>query len=159
MSPRQLADAYDRPRSEQAGALPDVSDVQLGPEDYDTFERLLGEVQIAYGRQDLNALRKRATSDMVERLNADLARNAGRGLVDEISDVKLLQGDLAESRRDNGHEYVTVALRFSSIRRMVERATEKVVEGDARRPVVVTERWTVLRTPGGPWLLSAIEPI
>ena len=31
--------------------------LEIKPEDFDTFERLLGEIQTAYGREDLAALR------------------------------------------------------------------------------------------------------
>jgi predicted lipid-binding transport protein (Tim44 family) len=129
-------------------------DVGIGNADYDAFERLLGEIQTAYSKEDLNALRSRATPEMVSYFSEDLAQNAGRGLVNHISDVKLLQGDLAEAWREGGAEYATVAMRFSLNDTMVERSTGRVIEGG---PQEVAESWTFRRTAGGPWMLSAIQ--
>lgn len=129
----------------------------IGKSDYDAFERLLGEVQNAYGAEDLVKLRELATPEMVSYFSEQLAKNASRGVVNEISQPSLLQGDLAESWREDGTDYATVAMRFSMIDRMIERATGHVVEGDASRPTEATEVWTFMRAQGGDWLLSAIQ--
>jgi predicted lipid-binding transport protein (Tim44 family) len=91
---------------------------------------------------------------MVSYFSEDLAQNASRGIVNRVSDVKLLQGDLAEAWREGGTEYATVAMRFSLNDTMVERASGRVVEGG---PQEVVESWTFRRTAGGPWMLSAIQ--
>jgi predicted lipid-binding transport protein (Tim44 family) len=129
-------------------------DVGIGTADYDAFERLLGDIQTAYSKEDLTALRARTTPEMVSYFSEDLAQNASRGVVNRISDVKLLQGDLAEAWREGGTEYATVAMRFSLNDTMVERASGRVVEGG---PQEVVESWTFRRTAGGPWMLSAIQ--
>jgi predicted lipid-binding transport protein (Tim44 family) len=139
-------------RSASTGQRSD--DVGIGNADYDAFERLLGETQAAYGKEDLNALRALATPEMVSYFSEDLAENASRGLVNRVSDVKLLQGDLAEAWREGGTEYATVAMRFSLNDTMVERASGRVVEGG---PQQVAESWTFRRTAGRPWMLSAIQ--
>jgi predicted lipid-binding transport protein (Tim44 family) len=131
--------------------------VALAPSDYDTFERLLGEIEIAYGAEDINALRQHATPEMVSYLADDLARNASNGVVNRISDVKLLQGDLAEAWREGDAEYATVAMRYGLKDTYVERTSGRVVDGDAEHPVEVTELWTFRRNHGGAWLLSAIQ--
>jgi predicted lipid-binding transport protein (Tim44 family) len=41
-----------------------------------------------------------------------LAANASRGLINRVTDVKLLQGDLAEAWREGRTEHATVAMRF-----------------------------------------------
>jgi predicted lipid-binding transport protein (Tim44 family) len=74
--------------------------------------------------------------------------------VNRVSDVKLLQGDLAEAWRESNSEYATVAMRFSLNDTMVDRASGRVVEGG---PQEVTETWTFRRTSSGPWILSAIQ--
>jgi predicted lipid-binding transport protein (Tim44 family) len=124
--------------------------------DFDTFERLLGEIQAAYGNEDLNVLRSRATPEMVSYFAEDLAANASRGVVNRVSDVKLLQGDLAEAWREDGAEYATVAMRYGLVDKVVDRASGRIVEG-SDRPQEVTEVWTFRRVPGGQWLLSAIQ--
>jgi predicted lipid-binding transport protein (Tim44 family) len=118
---------------------------------------LLGEIQSAYGVEDLTALRARVTPEMLSYFSEDLARNASRGVTNAVSDAKLLQGDLADSWREGDVEYASVAMRFSLLDRMVELASGRVVEGDAVHPVEATEVWTFMRTRGGSWLLSAIQ--
>ena len=46
-------------------------------------------------------------------------------------------------------------MRFAPMDSMVERASERIVEGGERSEV--TELWTFVRAPGGSWLLSAIQ--
>jgi predicted lipid-binding transport protein (Tim44 family) len=134
-----------------------TSTIAIGPEDYDTFERLLVEIQTAYGAEDLNVLRQRATAEMVSYFADDFAQNASKGGVNRISDVKLLQGDLAEAWREGDAEYATVAMRYSLKDTYVDRASGRVLEGDPANPVEATELWTFRRSHGGTWLLSAIQ--
>jgi predicted lipid-binding transport protein (Tim44 family) len=113
-------------------------------------------VQEAYGREDLTALRLRATPEMVSYFTEEFTDNATRGQINEVSEAKLLQGDLAEAWREGNAEYATVAMRYEIVDRMRDCATGEVVEGgDA--PVEVTELWTFRRAPGGDWMLSAIQ--
>jgi predicted lipid-binding transport protein (Tim44 family) len=139
------------------GAGPANQDIVIGPQDYAVFERLLTEVQEAYSNEDLGALRRLATPEMVSYFGEDLARNSARGVVDRVSNVKLLQGDLSEAWREDGTEYATVAMRFSLINVMIQRGTDRVVEGNPTVPQQVTELWTFRRPVGGGWMLSAIQ--
>jgi predicted lipid-binding transport protein (Tim44 family) len=129
--------------------------VTIAQTDYDAFERLLGEVQSDYSREDLSASRTRVTPEMLSYFSEQLAGNASRGLVNRVTDVKLLQGDLAEAWREGRTDYATVAMRFALKDSMVERASERLIEGGERSEV--TELWTFMRAPGGSWLLSAIQ--
>lgn len=130
--------------------------VAIGPADYQAFERLLGEIQTAFSAEDLNALRARATPEMLSYFSEELAQNASRGVVNKVSDVKLEQGDLAEAWREGDAEYASVAMRFSLVDRMIDRASGRVVGGsDARE--MVTEIWTFRRARNGAWMLSAIQ--
>jgi len=135
------------------GAHQRSDDVGITSADYDAFERLLGEIQTAYSNEDLSALRSRATPEMVSYFSEDLARNASRGVVNRVSDVKLLQGDLAEAWREGGTDYATVAMRFALNDVMIDRASGRVTEGG---PQEVAEAWT-FRRAGGPWMLTAIQ--
>ncbi len=65
-----------------------------------------------YSAEDLSALRGKATPEMVSYFAEELADNASRGVINRVTDVKLLQGDLAEAWREGGHEYATVAMHF-----------------------------------------------
>jgi predicted lipid-binding transport protein (Tim44 family) len=91
---------------------------------------------------------------MISYFSEDLAANASKGVVNRISDVKLLQGDLSEAWREGETEYATVALRYSLDDQTVERDSGRVVEGG---PDEATEVWTFMRRRGGHWLVSAIQ--
>ena len=123
--------------------------------DYDAFERLLGEIQAAYSMEDLSALRALVTPEMLSYFSEQLAGNASRGLINRVVDVKLLQGDLAEAWREGRTDYATVAMKFALKDSMIERASDRIVEGGERSEV--TELWTFMRAPSGSWLLSAIQ--
>jgi predicted lipid-binding transport protein (Tim44 family) len=142
--------------SSAAGAGPAglSSSIQIGQSDYEAFERLLGEIETAYGAEDLEALQRRVTPEMLSYFADDLAANASRGVVNRVGDVKLLQGDLAEAWREGGTEYATVAMRFALTDQMIDRGSGRVVE---ENPSQATELWTFRRTAGGAWLLSAIQ--
>jgi predicted lipid-binding transport protein (Tim44 family) len=130
--------------------------VGIKPADFDSFERLLTEIQAAYSAEDLSALRNHVTPEMLSYFAEDLARNSSRGVINQISDVKLLQGDLAEAWREGNTDYATVAMRFSLVDQTVDRATGRLVEGGTS-PQEVTEVWSFRREPRGNWVLSAIQ--
>jgi predicted lipid-binding transport protein (Tim44 family) len=123
--------------------------------DYDAFERLLGDIQANYSTEDLSALRAKVTPEMLSYFSEQLAANASRGLINRVTDVKLLRGDLAEAWREGNTDYATVAMNFALKDSMVERASGRTVEGG--EPSEVTELWTFMRARGGNWLLSAIQ--
>jgi predicted lipid-binding transport protein (Tim44 family) len=129
--------------------------VGLTPEDFNTFERMLGEIQTAYGAEDLAKLRTLMTPEAVSYSSEEMAANASSGVVNRMSDIKLLQGDLAEAWREDDIDFATVALRYSLVDQMVDRASGRVVKGG---PDEATEVWTFMRKHGGgQWMLSAIQ--
>ena len=130
-----------------------TDDVGLTPDDFNTFEQTLGEVQIAYGKEDLSALRSRVTPEMLSYYSEELAANASRGVVNRISDIKLEQGDLAEAWREGNTDYATVAMRYSLNDTVVDQ-NGRVLEGG---PDEATEVWTFRRDGGGKWLVSAVQ--
>lgn len=135
---------------------PGAGAVAIGPQDYQAFERTLQAVQAAWTARDLGALQQLATPEMVAYFNEQLSELASRGLRNSVTDVRLEQGDLAEAWTEGGREYATVAMRFSMLD-VTQDAAGRVVEGDATTRSVATELWTFVRTPGGRWLLSAIQ--
>ena len=141
--------------SSGTAAPPAGEPVTIAKSDYDAFEQLLGDIQAAYSAEDLSALRAKVTPEMLSYFSEQLAGNASRGLINRVTDVKLLQGDLAEAWREGGTDYATVAMKFALKDSMVERAGGRVVEGG--EPSEVTELWTFMRARGGNWLLSAIQ--
>jgi predicted lipid-binding transport protein (Tim44 family) len=139
----------------KAGA-PGGSADELGitQDDLDQFERLLGEIQTAYGREDVAALRRFTTPEMLSYFLEELTDNSSRGVVNRVSDVKLLSGDVAESWREGDTEYATAAMRYSLRDVVEERDTGQLVETG---PSEATELWTFRRARGGDWILSAIQ--
>jgi predicted lipid-binding transport protein (Tim44 family) len=152
-----MPDFANQARPAGLGAAFSGSAVSIEKSDYDDFERLLGEIQTAYGGENLEALRARATPEMLSYFADDLAKNASRGVVNRVHDVKLEQGDLAEAWREGNMDYATVAMRFSLVDVVVDRASGRVVEGDADHRTEATELWTFTRARGGSWVLSAIQ--
>jgi predicted lipid-binding transport protein (Tim44 family) len=135
------------------------SSLAIAKGDYDAFERLLGEIQLAYGRGDERALAERVTPEMLSYFTQELEDNRRQGLRNEVSDPKLLQGDLAEAWREGNDEYATVAMRFSVIDATVD-GSGRVVSGSRSVAEEATEIWTFRRPRGGTarqWELSAIQ--
>ena len=132
-------------------------EIGIGPDDYAAFERALGEVQAAFGREDLGALCRLATPEMASYFAEELEANRARGVVNRLSDVRLLRGDLSEAWREGPADYATVAMRYRLADATVERASGRIVAGNPTAPTEVTEVWTFRRDHGGPWVLSAIQ--
>ncbi len=130
--------------------------LEIGPADYEAFERLLGEIQAAWSNEDVNRLHTLATPEMVSYFTQDLQANNARGVVNKVSDVKLQQGDLAEAWREGDTDYASVAMRFGLVDKTIDRASGRVVEG-SDRPTEATEVWTFVRPRGTNWELSAIQ--
>ncbi|MET2828385.1 Tim44 domain-containing protein [Mesorhizobium shangrilense] len=140
------------------GSTPaDSDEITLGRSDLDSFQQLLTEVQEAFGREDHAALRRLVTPEMVSYLSEELADNAQKGVKNEVTDVNLLQADIAESWREGDRDYATAALRYESRDVTRERASGKVVDGNADHPTETTELWTFTRQNGSDWKLSAIQ--
>lgn len=132
-------------------------EITLAQTDLDAFQQLLTDVQEAFGREDHAALRRAVTPEMVSYLSEELADNAQKGLRNEVTDISLLQADVAESWREDDRDYATAALRYESRDVTRERATGKIVEGDEDHLTETTELWTFVRENGSNWKLSAIQ--
>jgi len=130
--------------------------IQIGPQDYQAFEQLLQGIQAAWSRQDLNALRGLVTPEMLSYFGEQLDEQASRGVRNEVTDVRLLQGDLAQAWGEGNREYATVAMRFAMID-VTRDASGRIVDGSPSEHVTATELWTFVRAPGGRWILSAIQ--
>jgi len=139
-----------------SGSTFDNRPIMITPEDYDAFERTLEDVQAAYSNEDVNKLGDLVTPEMLSYYAEELVANASRGVRNELSDVKLLQGDLAEAWREGDDEYATVAMRYQQHDRVIDRNTGQVVES-TEHPDEGVEYWTFRRAKGGPWMVSAIQ--
>ena len=130
--------------------------LEIQPADYEAFERLLGEVQAAWSNEDVAKLHTLATPEMVSYFSKDLEENKARNDVNKVTDVKLLQGDLAEAWREGETDFASVAMRFSLVDKTTERTTGRLVAG-SDTPIEATEVWTFARRRGADWELSAIQ--
>jgi predicted lipid-binding transport protein (Tim44 family) len=132
--------------------------VQIGPADYKAFEQTLVDVNAAWSKRDLTALRAVATPEMVSYFAQDLRDLEARNWRNETRDVRLEQGDLSEAWSEGAEDYATVAMRFSMLDATFDNATNEVVEGSTVKRTEATEIWTFVRKgPGGRWILSAIQ--
>jgi len=139
--------------SRRAGGRDEIG---VADADLNVFQQRLGELQDAYSREDYAGLRHISTPEVMGYLAEELGENASKGLRNEVYDVRLLDGDIAEAWREGGTEYVTVAMRYESRDITRSRATGEIVSGDDR-VTTTTEVWTFQRQNRGPWLVSAIQ--
>jgi predicted lipid-binding transport protein (Tim44 family) len=130
--------------------------IAIAPADYQAFEQLLVAVQAAWSAHDVNHLSALLTPEMLRYLGEQLAAQTSRGVRNTVTDVRLLQGDLAEAWAEGGRDYATVAMRFQMVDATYDQAG-RVVDGSPTEHVVATEVWTFVRVAGGRWILSAIQ--
>jgi predicted lipid-binding transport protein (Tim44 family) len=130
--------------------------LQIGQQDYQAFEQLLQAIQAAWSRHDLNALRALVTPEMLSYFSEQLSEQASRGVRNEVTNVRLLQGDLSQAWSEGSREYASVAMRFSMVDVTVD-ASGRIVDGNPNEHVTATELWTFVRSPGAGWILSAIQ--
>jgi predicted lipid-binding transport protein (Tim44 family) len=130
--------------------------LEIVPADYEAFERLLGDIQAAWSDEDVARLHTLATPEMVSYFTGDLQQNRARNVINKVSDLKLLQGDLAEAWREGDTDYASVAMRYALVDKTTDRTTGRLVEG-SDAPTEATEVWTFVRPRGANWELSAIQ--
>jgi hypothetical protein len=143
------------PQGSAGGGLPPIT---ISPADFAAFERLLQQVQAAWSQHDLGTMSRITTPEMNSYFAEQLADQASRNIRNQVSAVKLEQGDLSEAWTEQGRDYATVAMRFSMIDVTVA-PNGKVVDGHPSERTMTTEIWTFLRARGGDWVLSAIQQV
>lgn len=140
-----------------AATVSNGDEIGITAEDLNTFQQMLEGVQTAYANENYGELRKLCTPEAMSYLAEELSDNATSGVKNDVSNVTLLQGDVAEAWNEGDKDYATVAMRYSAIDVMRDRATGAVVEGNENEATESTEYWTFVRTNGGEWLVSAIQ--
>ena len=149
---------YGAPGGPQPASGP-AWQIPINQADLDTFDRLLKEIQDAFGREDYAALRERSTPEIMSYLAEELSDNATHGRRNEVTGTRLIQADVGEAWREGDTDYATAAMRYESIDLMRDRTTGAVLSGDPNRPTQTVELWTFARTGAGPWKLSAIQEV
>jgi predicted lipid-binding transport protein (Tim44 family) len=145
-----------QPRSAASARAGRRDELGVGDADLGIFQQRLTQLQDAYSREDYAALRKISTPEVMGYLAEELGENATKGVRNEVFDVNLLEGDVAEAWREGSAEYVTVAFRYESRDITRNRSTGEIVAGDDR-VTATTEVWTFVRRNGGDWLIAAIQ--
>lgn len=125
--------------------------------DKEAFERLLGEVQDAFSREDYAALRARTTPEVMSYLAEELSQNATNGLRNNVSGTELLEADVAEAWSEGDADYATIAMQYHSIEILRDRTSGAIVQGDPTQPTRTTELWTFVRDNRNPWRLTAVQ--
>ena len=155
VGPGQNAQTYAR-NGTGFGIGANAAPLEIVPADYEAFEKLLTDVQAAWSDEDVARLHTLATPEMVSYFTKDLEENKAKNDINKVSNVKLLQGDLAESWREGETDYASVAMRFALVDKTLERGTNRLVAG-SETPTEATEVWTFVRPRGANWELSAIQ--
>ena len=140
-----------------AAAAAATGSLKITEQDFTAFERALMAVMDAYSRESSGEIRMLARPSLAVHFEEEIAENARRGFRNQISDVKLMQGDLAEAWSEDGTDYATVAMRFSLIDTLLDRNTGQPAPGHQALKMEATEVWTFARENRGSWKLSAIQ--
>ncbi|MGV3652115.1 MAG: Tim44 domain-containing protein [Devosia sp.] len=139
-----------------AATRPTTSVYEVSDADLALFESRLSAVQDAFSHADRQRLAGLTTPEVLGYLSEELEENAANGVRNEVYDVKLLDGSVAEAWTEGNVDYATVALRYESRDVMRNIASGAIVSGSEELSAA-TEIWTFRRERGGEWLLSAVQ--
>jgi predicted lipid-binding transport protein (Tim44 family) len=131
-------------------------------EDKAAFQQLLLDIQSAWSTQDVAALRRHLTPEMLSYFSTALAEDHSRGVQNHVEGVELLKGDVRETWSEDGTDYATVDLRWNArdytVSTTISRGeTGYLIEGSEETATESFEVWTFMRVRNGQWILSAIQ--
>lgn len=141
---------------------PDTKAYDVTTEDKATFQQLLREIQTAWSTQDVAALQRCVTTEMLTYFSTALAEDNSRGVQNHVEDVVLLKGDVRETWCEGTTDYATVDLRWNARDYTVSTTIPRgepgyLVEGSEDTATESFEVWTFMRVRNGQWILSAIQ--
>ena len=139
-------------------------DSEITSADKSAFQQLLIDIQTAWSKQDLVALRRFVTPEILAYFSTALAEQTSQELENHVEDVDLVQADVQESWTEDAAQYATAKLRWMARDYTVSSTKQRgepgyLVEGSEEQPTETTEVWTFMRHQQGKWLLSAIQQI
>lgn len=148
--------------SDETTLSPATDTFTVTTEDKAVFQQLLTDIQFAWSAQDVAALRRVVTPEMVSYFSTALAEDSSRGIQNHVEAVELLQAEVREAWTEAMTEYATVALRWSSRDYTVSITIPRgepghLIEGSEDTSSESREVWTFMRVRDGRWLLSAIQ--
>ena len=131
-------------------------------EDKAAFQQLLVDIQSAWSVQDVTALRRCLTPEMLSYFSTALAEDHSRGVQNHVEGVELLKGDVREAWSESDQDYATVDLRWNARDYTVSTTIPRgepghLIEGSDETSTESCEVWTFMRMRDGRWLLSAIQ--
>ena len=131
-------------------------------EDKAAFQQLLTDIQSAWSAQDVAALQRCVTSEMLSYFSTALAEDNSRGVANHVKDVVLLKGDVREAWSEDTTDYATVDLRWNACDYTISTTIPRgepgyLIEGSMETATESHETWTFMRMRDGRWLLSAIQ--
>jgi predicted lipid-binding transport protein (Tim44 family) len=136
----------------------------VSPVDQDKFKEILGEVQGAWSKQDLDALKRLTTPEVLHYFSTALSENVSREVENHVEDVRVLSAEVQEAWTEDATDYATALFRWTARDYTVSLTKQRgeagyVVEGNDLTSTEASEAWTFLRYRGGKWLLSAIQQV
>jgi len=136
----------------------------VGAVDQDKFKEILGDVQAAWSKQDLDTLKRLTTPEMLHYFSTALSENVSREVENHVEDLRVLNIEVKESWTEEATDYATALLRWTARDYTVSLSKQRgeagyVVEGNDQTLTEVSEAWTFMRYRGGKWLLSAIQQV
>ncbi len=135
---------------------------KVTPDDEAAFRQILIDVQTAWGKADLAALRRLVTPEMLFYFSTGLSENTSQEVENRVEDIHIVKAEVRETWMDDATQYATLLLQWKArdyTVSVVKRSGEPghVVEGSEQTPREAVETWTFMRYQNGKWLLSAIQ--
>ncbi len=146
-----------QPFTQMTPVAPATQDIAITDADKAAFERLLIEVQDAFGHEDYARLRACTTPEIMSYLSEELSQNATHGLRNDVTGTRLIDAEISEAWNEGAADFATIAMHYESIDVMRDRTSSAITKGDPGRPSETTELWTFVREGNAPWKLSAIQ--
>ena len=136
----------------------------VSSEDESKFRQMLVDVQAAWSKQDLDALKRLTTPEMLHYFSDALSENTSKEVENHVEDVGVQQADVREAWTEDSKNYATVLLRWTARDYTVSLTKRRgepgyLADGDDQKPAEASEAWTFMRYQGGKWLLSAIQQV
>lgn len=143
---------------------PRLATIGVNQSDYQEFEGILQGVQAAWSKGDLGAMRHYTTPEMLSYFSEQLAENESQGVANKVENVELIKGEVREAWDEGQFHYATALMHWRArdytVRSGGSPSTgELIVSGDPQHASEAAELWTFARSPGGRWLLSAIQQV
>ncbi len=137
-------------------------DIEVTSADKAAFQQLLTDVQTAWSKQDLTALRRSVTPEMLGYFATALAEQTSLDIANHVEDVTLLRAEVQEAWTEDATHYATIGLDWSARDYTVSLTKQRgepgyLVEGSEETPTETHEVWTFMRYQNAKWLLSAIQ--